>query len=418
MRQGKRIELLAPAGGMEQLRAALRYGADAVYLGLPRFGLRAYAENFDEQLLPEAVRLAHGLGKKVYVTLNALCFDTELPALLEAARELSRLGVDAAIVSDPGVVAMLRSEVPELPLHLSTQASTMNSHAATLWHSLGISRIVLGRELSLAGIREMRKNTPDTLELEAFVHGAMCMAHSGRCLISAALTGRSGNQGACAQPCRWDWRLTEWGGHTSEILPIHEDAQGSYVLSAGDLCMLPHLPALIESGLSSLKIEGRMKSAFYVATVVGAYRRVLDAYSLDPGGYAENIALQAELMAELRKVSHRPYDTGFYFGPPEHPGGAEGFTQGAEFIGVVLRVEDGRAQVEVRNRFFVGDRLECLSPGRVTAFRVKSITDAETGEELPGINRPKALCWVPVPAGIGPEDLLRGQVRNHRADHP
>lgn len=408
------IELLAPAGGLEQLRAALRYGADAVYLGLPRFGLRAYADNFDARLLPEAVALAHGMGKKVYVTLNAVLFDADMPVLLDAAKELAALGVDAAIVSDPGAVALLHSEVPDLPLHLSTQASTLNSHAAALWHSLGVSRIIVGRELSLAGIRAMRAATPDTLELEAFVHGAVCMAHSGRCLISAALTGRSANRGACAQPCRWDWTLTERSGMSAEQPDIREDARGSYVLSAGDLCMLPHLPALIESGLSSLKIEGRMKSAFYVATVVGAYRRALDAYHRDPGGYVQDAALQAELMAELGKVSHRAYDTGFFFGPPEHPGGAEGFTQGAEFIGVVLEVQTGSALVEVRNRFFVGDTLECLSPGRVTAFRVEGITDAETGESLSSINRPKARVWVPVPEGPRPEDLLRGRVRNHR----
>lgn len=410
------MELLAPAGGMEQLRAALRYGADAVYLGLPQFGLRAYAENFDAALLPEAIRLAHGMGRKVYVTLNAVLFDAEMPALLEAARELSRLGVDAAIVSDPGAVALLRGEVPELPLHLSTQASTTNSHAAKLWHSLGVSRIVVGRELSLAGIRAMWGEIPETLELEAFVHGAMCMAHSGRCLISAALTGRSGNQGACAQPCRWDWRLTEQGGKTAEPMEIAQDNRGSYLLSAGDLCMLPHLPALAESGLSSLKIEGRMKSAFYVATVVGAYRRALDAWYEDPQEYAENTALQAELMAELGKVSHRAYDTGFYFGAPEHPGGAEGFTQGAEFIGVVLEVQGTLALVEVRNRFFVGDTVECLNPGGAVSFLVTGITEAETGEALSSINRPRARVWLPVPAGIQPEDLLRGKVRNHRAN--
>ncbi|MCL2812126.1 MAG: U32 family peptidase [Clostridia bacterium] len=395
-------ELLAPAGGLRQLRAALRFGADAVYVGL-RFGsLRARAVNLTPDELAEAVRFTHALGKKLYLALNILPFDGQMGEMLQAARLALELGVDAAIVADAGLVALLRAELPELTLHLSTQANTLNTHAARFWHAQGISRIIVARELSLAQITAMRQALPDTLELEAFVHGAMCVSYSGRCLLSAALAHRSANRGDCAQPCRWNYTLVEEGDKRAP-LPIVEDERGAAVLSAGDLCMIEHLPALCAARLTGFKIEGRMKSEYYVATVVGAYRRALDG-----------AASPQSLRAELDKVSHRAYDTGFYFGAPEQPGGAEGYSQDAEYVGYVLELlPDGWGRIEVRNRFFVGDELEALTPRSIVSFSVSQIRLEETGELVSVINRPLAVVHVPLPQGVEADDLLRGPCRNH-----
>ena len=405
-------ELLAPAGGMRQLLAALRFGADAVYAGLDSGSLRARATNFSPAGLQEAVRLTHAHGKKLYLALNILPFDGQMQGMLQAARLALELGVDAAIVADAGLVALLRAETPDLELHLSTQANTLNTQAALFWHAHGARRIILARELSLEQIAAMRRGLPATLALEAFVHGAMCMSYSGRCLLSAALAGRSANQGDCAQPCRWGYALVEEGEKRAP-LPILEDERGTAVLSAGDLCMIEHLPALCAAGLAGLKIEGRMKSEYYVAVVVSAYRRALDACAADPAAYRAG-ELPGLLRAELDKVSHRAYDTGFYFGPPVQPGGAEGYTQGAEYVGYVLeRLPGGWGRVEVRNRFFVGDALEALTPRAIVPFSVARIRVEEGGEEVPVINRPLAVVHLPLPEGVGADDLLRGPCRNH-----
>ena len=407
-------ELLAPAGGMRQLQAALRFGADAVYLGLQSYSLREHAGNFTADGLREAVRYAHARGKRVYVALNMLPADAELPGLLAAAREALAAGADAAIVADVGVVAMLRARLPELPLHLSTQANTLNSEAAVFWHAQGVARVVLGREMTLAQIVAMRAAVPQTLALEAFVHGAMCVSYSGRCLLSAALTGRSANRGACAQPCRWTYTLVE-AGRRDQPLTATEEAGGTALLSAGDLCMLDHLPALCAAGLASLKIEGRMKGEYYVATVVGAYRRALDACAANPAAYALDVPLRAALRAELEKASHRRFDTGFYFGAPERPGQAEGYAQRAEYVGDVLARADGAPQalVEVKNRFFAGDALEAMTPRGPVPFTLRRIVLADTGQEVPSIPRPGTRVLLDVPEGVAAGDLLRGPCRNH-----
>jgi len=405
-------ELLAPAGGMRQLLTALRFGADAVYVGLSSGSLRARAANFTFQELEEAVGLVRAWGKKLYLALNALPFDAQMEDMLRAARRAFELGIDAAIVADPGLVSLLRAELPGLELHLSTQANTLNTQAALFWHAHGVRRIILARELSLAQIAAMRRNLPGTLELEAFAHGAMCVSYSGRCLLSAALAGRSANRGDCAQPCRWGYALVEEGGKRAP-LPIAEDERGTAVLSAGDLCMIGHLSALCAAGLAGIKIEGRMKSEYYVATVVGAYRRALDACAADAAGYAAG-ELPGLLRAELDKVSHRAYDTGFYFGAPSQPGGAEGYSQGAEYVGYVLeRLPGGWGRIEVRNRFFVGDALEALTPEAIVPFSVARIRVEEGGEEVSVIARPLAVVHVPLPEGVGADDLLRGPCRNH-----
>ncbi len=336
-------ELLAPAGGMAQLKAALRFGADAVYGALPAFGLRAFAGNFTWEELARALSLVHTQGKKFYLTLNILPYEDELPALIDTARRAGEMGVDAVLVSDLGAFLALRREVPELPLHISTQANTLNAEAARFYWEHGAERIVLARELSLSRIAALRDSLPPALEIEAFVHGAMCMSYSGRCMLSDHLTGRGGNRGACAQPCRWEYALVE-KKRPGEYWPIEEDRRGTYLLSAYDLNMLSHLPELIRAGIASLKIEGRMKTEYYVATVVGAYRRALDALAESEDAYR---ALLPELEGELRKASHRDFNTGFYFGAPQPAAGAAGFTQEMEYVARVEEWKDGVAALHV-----------------------------------------------------------------------
>lgn len=411
----QRMELLAPAGGMEQLKAALRFGADAVYGGLSRHSLRAFAGNFDAAALREAVRLCHAQGARFYAAINALATDGELSDFVDTAREALEAGVDAAIVADVGVAAELRRQVPGLALHLSTQLSVCNASAAeALGAVTGAARVVLAREMRLEDVAALRRALSPDMALEAFVHGAMCVAYSGRCLLSAALTGRSANRGACAQPCRWRCHLTE-EKRPGEFLPVYEDERGTYLYSAGDLCMIGHLDRLRDAGVSSLKIEGRMKTAYYVATVVSAYRRALDLLELE-GAQAYRRAVP-ELLAEVQKASHRTLTTGFYFGPPEPPGGAEGFTQSMEYVGDVIAgaPDGGECLVRLKNRFYVGDALEVLTPEGPRAFTVSRMTLAETGEPVQTASVAGTLLRMPIPGGAGAGDLLRGPCRNHRA---
>ncbi len=405
-------ELLAPAGGMPQLRAALRFGADAVYGALPAFGLRAYAGNFTWEELEEALSLVHSAGKKFYLTMNILPYDDEMAGFIDAARRACALGVDAALVGDLGAFLALREQAPRLKLHISTQANTLNAPSAAFYARMGAERVVLARELSLARIAALRKNTPPELELEAFVHGAMCMSYSGRCMLSDHLTGRGGNRGACAQPCRWEYALVE-KKRPGEYWPIGEDARGTYLLSAYDLNMLSHLPELLACGVTSLKIEGRMKTEYYVATVVGAYRRALDALAESEAAYR---ALLPELEGELCKASHRPFNTGFYFGAPSPAAGAQGFSQEMEYVARVEKWEHGLATLHLKNRFYVGDTLELLSPAGVFPVPVESIRDAETGESLPTVSVAGKKILLPMQHRAEPGDFLRGPNRNHRGD--
>ena len=404
-------ELLAPAGGMPQLRAALRFGADAVYGALPAFGLRAFAGNFTWEQLAEALDVTHRqFHKKFYLTLNILPFEDELPGLIEAARRARDLGVDAALVADLGAFLALRREAPDLPLHISTQANTLNAEAARFYFHHGAERVVLARELSLARVADLRQALPEALSLEAFVHGAMCMSYSGRCMLSDHLTGRGGNRGACAQPCRWEYALIEMK-RPGEYWPIEEDGRGTYLLSAYDLNMLSYLPELIAAGVSSLKIEGRMKTEYYVATVVGAYRRALDALAEGKAAYR---ALLPELEGELRKASHRPFNTGFYFGPPSPMAGAAGFSQAMEYVAQVEDWAAGEAVLRLKNRFYVGDTLELLSPQGVFPFPVERITLADTGETRDTVSIAGQRVTIPLPHPAAAGDFLRGPNRNHQ----
>ena len=405
-----RPELLAPAGGMSQLKAALHYGADAVYGGLPRFGLRASAELFTLDSLEEGVNLLHKNGKKFYLTLNILPYDDELKELADTAYEAWKRGVDAALVSDIGALTVIRARVPELPLHISTQANVMNAPTARLFHELGAERIVLSRELSLERISELRKEIPDDLELEAFVHGAMCMAYSGRCMLSDHLALRGGNRGECAQPCRWQYHLVE-EKRPGEIIDVEEDGRATSVFSAYDLCMLEHLPEMIDAGISSLKIEGRMKTAFYVSHAVTCYRQALDLL-LNHGEEEYRTALP-RLLRELDKASHRPWNTGFYFGRPEPAGGAGSVTQSMEYTADIVSWDGESLLIRVKNRFYVGDELEILQPGGFKTLKIKSIIDAESGHPLETVSVAGQMVYVPCPFPAGPGDYLRGPNRNH-----
>lgn len=405
-------ELLCPAGSMASLRAALHFGADAVYGGMKQFGLRAFAGNFDKEELSRAVALTHAAGAKFYLTLNIFPFDDQMDGLVEAARYARSAGVDAAIVSDLGAIVTLRAQVPELPLHVSTQASTVNTAAVRHYQALGCSRVILAREMSLDRIQALHNRLDGGIELETFVHGAACMAYSGRCLLSAALTGRSGNQGECAQPCRWQYAVMEQK-RPGEYLPVCEDAHGTYLFSAKDLNLMPLLPRLCRAGVSSLKIEGRMKTEYYVAVVTGAYRRALDL--LAQGEEAFQAALPG-LLDELRCASHRDSDTGFALGSPEQPGGAEGFHQEREYIARVT--EDAPAgtgaHLELKNRFFAGDTLEVMTPHGVLTAEAQPFLREKTGETLTTLGIAGETIRMTLPFAVQEGDLVRGRVRNHR----
>ena len=362
------MELLAPAGGMEQLRAAVAFGADAVYLAAEQFGMRARAANFRMEEIPAAVAFAHDHGVKVHVTCNILMHPDDIDGLPAFFRALDAAGVDAFIIGDLGAFAVAGEVAPRVERHVSTQASVANAAAARVWHSLGASRVVCAREMSLTDIARLRQDTPPDLEIEAFAHGAMCMAVSGRCLISSYLTGRSGNKGHCTQPCRWSYQLgtaafeefappeaptgflLEEEKRPGEFFPIEEDDRGTFIMNAKDMNMLAHLRELARAGVDSIKIEGRNKKAFYVASVVGAYRRVLDGEP--PAAVAD----------ELLAVSHRPYGTGFYFSEAEQAPAYDGYEQETMHVADVAACRDGFLYVLCRNRFAEGDELEILAP--------------------------------------------------------
>ena len=348
-------ELLAPAGSFEGLKTALLFGADAVYCGGPMLQLRAGNTSFSFDRLQKAVEYTHSLGKKLYVTVNCFAQNDEIPLVGEYGRRLLDIGADAAIVSDLGVLAELREKCPALEVHISTQANTQNYRSIEMWHALGAKRVVLGREMTMAEIEQLKGKIPPDCEIEVFVHGAMCMAYSGRCLLSSFMNNRSGNRGQCSQPCRWNYYLVE-EKRQNMFIPVIEDAGATAVLSSTDLKAITFLDRLAEAGVTSFKIEGRMKSPYYVATVVNAYRR-----------YMDGTATLEQCENELECVSHRPYASGFYFGEakvsPENDGL---YRQTCSFIGIVLEeISDGTYIVEMRNRFAKGDVLEILSPHSV-----------------------------------------------------
>lgn len=352
----KKPELLAPAGNLEKLKMAINFGADAVYLGGSKLNLRAFADNFTDDELKEALKYAHERGKRVFVTINVFPHNEDLIGLEEYLKKLYELKVDAILVSDPGIIMTARETVPDLELHLSTQANNVNWKSAQFWHKQGVKRIVLARELSLTEIKEIRNKLPEDCEIEAFVHGSMCMSYSGRCVISNYMTGRDSNRGQCAQPCRYKYYLME-EKRPNEYFPILEDERGTYILNSKDLCMIEYIPELAEAGINSFKIEGRMKSPYYVASIVKAYRQAIDAYFENPKEYK----FQKKWMDDLTKASHRVYYTGFYFGDiNKQAQESSSYIRDYDIVGIVRDYDKstGVATVEQRNRVFEGDIVE------------------------------------------------------------
>lgn len=395
-------ELLAPAGSMEKLKTAIHFGANAVYMAGKKFGLRAYADNFADEEIAEAVAYAHAHDVKVYVTLNIFASERDfagLPAYLDL---LAAAHVDAVLVSDPGVFSVVKAH-GKLPIHISTQANTTNKYAVDFWHKQGATRVVLAREVPLWEIAEIHKFCPD-VELECFVHGAMCVSYSGRCLLSNYLVNRNSNRGECVQACRWQWRVQEVSREDS--LPVEEDSRGTYIFNSKDMNMLAHLDELAAAGVVSFKVEGRMKSAFYVATVTNAYRKALDAIA--QGTFDETT--KTALDKELCKASHRDYTTGFYFDEDETRQYylSSKAVEEYKFIAVVQSVSEGYAIVEQRNKFVVGDTLEVLSATSAhnAGFVVTEAFD-QNGNKLEVMNRVKQIVRINCPYDLSPGDILR-----------
>lgn len=399
-----RPEVLAPAGDRERLQAALDFGADAVYLGGNMFGMRAGAPNFDAQALCEAVQLAHARGVKVYLTVNTLPRSGELKLLPQFIGEAVNAGVDAAIVADLGVFGMVRKLAPDLHIHMSTQTGIVNYATANALYEMGAKRVVLARELSLEEIAEIRRNTPEDLEIEVFVHGAMCVSFSGRCLLSAYFTDRDANRGACSQPCRWKYALVE-EKRPGLPMPIEETPEGTYILNARDMCMIDHIDKLAEAGVTSFKIEGRAKSAYYVSVVTNAYRMAMDTYLQDPAHYR----LPEWIHDEVFKVSHRRYCTGFFFG---HPNACQyyenaGYISTCRVVGIVEKCENGRLYATQRGRFFAGDTIEILAPGRPpVTVTPQDIRNAE-GEQVETVNHAMMPFSFPCDEVFPPNSILR-----------
>lgn len=397
--QGK-PELLSPAGDMTRLKMAVAYGADAVYLGDTTYGLRSFAGNFTAENLPEAVRFCHEHGVSVHVTCNTMPRNSEiarLPAWLEL---LESCGTDAAIVADVGVLAMLKKYAPHVRAHISTQASVVNYVAAKAWHDLGADRIILARELSLEEIMEIRAKAPRDLELEAFVHGAMCVSYSGRCLLSNYMTGRDSNRGSCAQPCRYRYALME-ETRPGEYFPVEEDSTGTYIMNSRDLCMIDHMDDLFRAGLDSLKIEGRAKSEYYTAIATAAYRHAIDAQ-------AAGQALDPVWRNEVEKISHRIYSTGFYYGEPSQYTESSRYIRRAQILAVVESCSpDGEAELSLRNKFSVGDPVELVGPDVApTPFTAPLLQD-EQGFPLREVRTPQMHFHMKLPRPVPPLSIIR-----------
>ena len=400
-------ELLSPAGDLERLRYAINYGADAVYCSLPEFGMRSAPANFTPEQLTEGVIYAHARGRKVYLTMNTLPTNEEADRLPDAIKEAAKAGVDAFIVADLGVLDACKTVAPDIDVHMSTQTGITNWAAARAAYNLGAKRVVLARELTLQDIATIRDKTPPELEIEAFVHGAMCMSVSGRCLLSNYLTGRDSNRGQCAQPCRWKYYLSE-ETRPGQLYEIGENEDGSYILNANDLCTAPFIDLICKSGVDSLKIEGRAKTFYYVASVVSAYRRALDAFLADP--YNDSFELPDDVIEELNRTRHRHYSPGFYFGKeqaqqtPSHT-----YVRDWDFIGTVDSWENGVAHCTQRGKFAVGDSIEILQPdGSVVKLTPAWIENAD-GERVDATPHPMMQYTIPCETPLMAYSLIRMQ---------
>ena len=400
MKERKKLELLAPAGDMERLRMAVLYGADAVYLAGTSFGMRSFAGNFSPEELPKAVAWAHSHGVRVHVTVNTMPRNKEasrLPAYLE---QLQEAGVDALIVADLGAFTMAGQYAPRCERHISTQASIANYACAAAWYDLGAKRVILARELSLDEIREIREKVPSELELEAFVHGAMCVSYSGRCLLSNYMTGRDSNRGACAQPCRYQYYLME-EKRPGEYFPVFEDEKGTYIMNSRDMCMIDHVGELMDAGLNSLKIEGRAKSAYYAAIVTGAYRHVID-------DVAAGRPVDPVWRDEVEHVSHRHYATGFYFGQPGQYTDNARYIREWQVVALVTECDDsGYATLSLRNKFSTGEPLELVGPDTKPIAFTAPVMEDEAGEPLTEPKNPQMVFRMRLPKPVPPWSILR-----------
>lgn len=405
----KKPELLVPASSLEVLRIAVIFGADAVYIGGEAFGLRAKARNFSMEEMKEGIEFAHARGVKVYVTANILAHNEDLSGVRAYFEELRSIGPDALIIADPAVFMIAKEVCPEIERHISTQANNTNYGTYNFWHDLGAKRVVSARELSLEEIREIRANIPDDLEIETFIHGAMCISYSGRCLLSNYFTGRDANQGACTHPCRWKYSIVE-EQRPGQYLPVYENERGTYIFNSKDLCMIEHMDDILNAGIDSLKIEGRMKTALYVATVARTYRKAIDDYLESPDKYRENMPWYQE---QISNCTYRQFTTGFFYGKPDEDAQIydnNTYVKEYTYLGYVEAVtEQGLGQITQRNKFSVGETIEVMKPdGSNLEVTVKGILDEE-GQAVESAPHPKQRLYVDLGIELVEYDLLRRQ---------
>ena len=403
----KAPELLIPASSLEVLKVAVIFGADAVYIGGEAFGLRANAKNFSLEDMKEGIEFAHEHGVKVYVTANILAHNRDLDGAYAYFEELKSVGPDALIISDPGIFTIAREVLPDMEIHISTQANNTNYGTYLFWHNMGAKRVVSARELSLEEIKEIRGHIPEDMEIETFIHGAMCISYSGRCLLSSFLAGRDANQGACTHPCRWKYAVVE-ETRPGEYMPVYENERGTYIFNSKDLCMIEHIPELMDAGIDSFKIEGRMKTALYVATVARTYRMAIDDYMKDPEYYKSRIPFYKE---EIAKCTYRQYTTGFFFGKPDQNSqiyDSNTYCKEYTYLGIVgERNEEGLYRIEQRNKFVCGETIEVMKPdGRNIEATVKRITD-ENGINQMSAPHPKQVLYIDLDVKLDKYDILR-----------
>ena len=405
----KRPELLIPASSLEVLKTAVMFGADAVYIGGEAFGLRAKAKNFSMEDMKKGVEFAHAHGVKVHVTVNILAHNDDLPGVEEYLKELKEVGPDALIIADPGVFELAKEICPEIQRHVSTQANNTNYATYQFWWKQGASRVVSARELSLREIKEIRERIPAEMEIESFIHGAMCISYSGRCLLSNFFTGRDANQGACTHPCRWKYSIVE-ETRPGEYMPVYENERGTYIFNSKDLCMIKHIPEMIDAGIDSFKIEGRMKTALYVATVARTYRKAIDDYLEDPQKYRDNMPWYLD---QISNCTYRQFTTGFYFGKPTEESqiyDSNTYVKEYTYLGIVGEICDGRCKIEQRNKFSVGETIEIMKPdGENVEVTVKRIINEE-GEDQESAPHSKQVLYIELEGGqTSPYDILRRQ---------
>ena len=400
-------ELLIPASSLELLKTAVIFGADAVYIGGEAFGLRAKAKNFSMEDMKEGIQFAHEHNVRAYVTANILAHNGDLPGVEEYFKELKEIGPDALIISDPGVFMIAKRVCPEIEIHISTQANNTNYGTYRFWHELGAKRVVSARELSMKEIKEIRSNIPDDLEIETFVHGAMCISYSGRCLLSNYFTGRDANQGACTHPCRWKYAVME-ESRPGEYLPVYENERGTYIFNSKDLCMIGHIPDLIDAGIDSFKIEGRMKTALYVATVARTYRKAIDDYLKDPVLYEKNMPWYLD---QISNCTYRQFTTGFFYGKPDSEAqiyDSNTYVKEYTYLGIVGGSNaEGLYRIEQRNKFSVGETIEIMKPnGDNIKAKVLRIVNEEGGEQE-SAPHPKQVLYIDLGVPMEQYDILR-----------